>query len=227
MMTTLILLGRSRVGSNLVLRTLEGHPEVTVHGEVLAPNKRPEGDLSGHVRRLLEAKSKASVLAFKVFYYHVDTSNDLPVWESLISRSDVRVVHLKRRNILRTHVSRARAAATNQWAAQAGAAPVAAPRLWLDYEDCLADFKRTRNYERRFDEMLACHGTPTLQLEYESVVADFSPTMKRLQRFAGVADLNLPPALEKQAQLPLTDEIANYEDLKTAFVGTEWESFFE
>jgi hypothetical protein len=62
---------------------------------------------------------------------------------------------------------------------------------------------------------------------YEELSLDYSSEMRRVQRFLDVEYQFVVPATHKQARLPLSVAISNYDALKARFKGTPWEAFFE
>ena len=95
-----IVLSRSRTGSNLLISLLNSHPHIYTEREIF-------GKLSG--RNYVKAKG------FKIFYYHPLDDDSCSIWDELQSLDDLYVIHLKRRNILRTLLSRKTAGIQDVW----------------------------------------------------------------------------------------------------------------
>jgi LPS sulfotransferase NodH len=112
-----IVLSRSRTGSNMLISFLNSHPHIQAEGEIFAKlgSKDPNDILSEvFAKQPLYVKARG----FKIFYYHPldekDKSNEL--WNALINMNNLQVIHLKRRNLLRTLVSRKIAILQDVWA---------------------------------------------------------------------------------------------------------------
>jgi len=237
-----ILLGRSRTGSNLLRGLIQSRHDVTVHGEIF---KNPEAVEWGtdrlpvarrtlqHYRtdpeRFLEsdvfrrAPLAIKALGFKLFYYHAQHQPGALVWDYLRTHRGIRVIHIKRRNILRTHLSRIRAEQSNSWVDLEGRARAATP-VELDFADCEQAFVRTRAWEQEYDRFFSEH--PLLEVVYEELAADHSREMVRVQEFLSLEPLEALPQTHKQSSDPLTEAIVNYAGLKLAFKGTPWAGFF-
>ena len=163
--TRFIILGRSRSGSNLLRGLLNRHSQAIVFEEMFKDPAQigwglegyPEGGrvlkrfqtnvlrfLEKDVFRVMPLEIKA--VGFKIFYYHAVGTSLEPVWDYLKSHTEMHVLHIKRRNILKTHLSRKRAVLTDQWIDLSGEA-VEQPVVTLDYQECLQDFEQTRGWE--------------------------------------------------------------------------------
>jgi len=241
--TRFIVLGRSRTGSNYLRSLLNSHPGVKVLGEVFRNQASLEWGLDGYPgpqRVLAEYQAdpvgfmehyvfrslprQIQAFGFKIFYYHAQSEPWNRIWTRLRDDPDLRVLHMKRRNILRTHLSRARAARSDRWV-QLSQEDVAEAPIRLDPEECRRDFEKTRLWETEFDRFFAGHAI--LQIEYEALSEDYRAQAARAQEFLGVTMRELVPQTFKQSTEPLSTAISNYEELKRRFQGTAWASFFE
>lgn len=240
--TPFIVLGRSRVGSNLLRGLLNAHPQVVAYGEVFrdaqsrdwdhvgyfqteAMGTLVQRDPAGFLDREMFARYPRFVRAvgFKLFYYHARERGLDAVWPYLCGRQDLRVIHLTRQNILKTHLSRKRAALTGQWVKTA-AAPSRGSAVELDYDECLRDFVETRTWEEAADREFTGH--QVFRLEYERLADDYSSEMLAVQDFLGVDRHPVQPSTSAQSREPLSASIANYDELKDRFRGTPWVEFF-
>jgi LPS sulfotransferase NodH len=240
--TPFIVLGRSRVGSNLLRSLLNDHPQIVAFGEVFRDVNELDWDHVGYFqtdsareliqqdpvrfieRRLLGRYPKAvRAVGFKLFYYHARTGAQAGVWPWLVGRRDIRVIHLKRGNLLQTHVSRKRAALTGQWVNTSGA-PDRTVTLELDVDEMLRDFEQTRAWEADADETFAEH--PLLQVQYEQLASNFASEARRLSEFLSVEPRDVRPSTFQQSTQPLSATIANYHELKARVAGTPWSTFF-
>ena len=109
-----IVLGRSRVGSNLLLSFLNSHPGVYVEGEII---KRLHG--RDHKDILAKTFSKQAFFVqakgCKILYYHPNDDECSDALNDLASMDDLYIIHLKRRNILRTLVSNKFGIMSGKW----------------------------------------------------------------------------------------------------------------
>lgn len=237
-----VLLGRSRTGSNFLRGLLNAHSEALVLGEIF---KNPEAiewgtdfqsppedalplyqsDPVSFLERFVYGEKPHWVHAFgfKLFYYHAQSEPWDAIWSYLQKNTQIHILHVKRRNILRTHLSRARAVQTDRWV-RLTKDKQNLPSLQLDYEECLRDFTQTRAWERQFEAFFKQH--PLMDIYYEDLAADYSNQMAHIQRFLELSDERIEPQTYKQANDSLEEAITNFSDLKARFAGTEWEEFF-
>jgi LPS sulfotransferase NodH len=240
--TAFIVLGRSRVGSNLLRGLLNGHPQVAAFGEIFRDVKSLDWDHLGYFQsralaslaerdpvRLLDRSvfgrypDSIRAVGFKLFYYHAREGAAASIWPYLRERPRLKVIHLRRENLLQTHVSRKRAALTDQWVNVSGQ-PEQQVVLRLDYDECLEDFERTRSWEDdagRFFE-----GHPFHDVTYERLAGEPQSEAEAIQQFLGVPVRPLRPSTHRQARQSLSATIANYAELKAQFSGTPWQAFF-
>lgn len=241
--TRFIVLGRSRTGSNFLRGLLESHPNVVTANEILRDGRsidwgsalfkntpgvmemrhsRPTDFLEEVVFRRFPKRVRA--VGFKVFYYHAQEMPRRAVWDWLQADRALHVIHLKRRNILRTHLSMVQAMRTGRWFGRSGRTEDQAP-VTLGYSECLRAFEDTRAAENEYDARFAGH--PVLEIAYEDLVSGGNGEAARIQAFLQLPQRPLKQGLLKQSHLSLTEAVRNYGELKTAFSGTPWAGFFE
>lgn len=242
--TRFIVIGTARTGSNFLRGLLNAHRQVIAFGEIfrhydeigwdfsLVPEtsgmrrqfqsdpisfleQRVYGNFPGHIR----------AAGFKIFYYHAQEPAWEPLWPYLEAHTEIKVLHVKRRNYLKTLLSRQRAFLTDEWVRRSpGTAQPAAP-IPLSYAECLEEFTKTRAWEAEFDTRFAAHDR--YDVVYEELARDHPGEMRRIQAFLGVPHQDVAPATVKQsARVSLSDAISNYAELKEQFSGTEWAPFF-
>jgi len=241
--TRFIILGRSRTGSNLLRSLLNSHPQVVAFNELYRARERISWGLPYYPQssRLLTLRQRDPVgflesevygtyprsvaaVGFKIFYYHAQDDDWKILWDHLLAQRDLRVIHIKRDNMLRTHLSRKRAQITNSWENRSGRQE-RNPAVTLDYAECLHDFETTRGWEQRFDELF--HDHPRCVVHYEQLAADYVAQSARIMEFLGVPPLPVEPLTRKQSRAPLSAQIINYADMKRQFAGTPWADYFD
>ncbi|MBE0410697.1 MAG: sulfotransferase [Anaerolineales bacterium] len=240
--TRFIILSRSRSGSNLLRGLLNSHSQVVTFSEMFKNPNIIGWDISGYPNsgRVLDLFQKDTRLfirkevfkkfpkqikavGFKIFYYHAYGTELAPVWDYLKEDHRIHVIHLKRNNILKTHVSKKRAQITDNWINLTGERETA-PKFKLDYEELLNDFTQTRAWEAEAEQFFKGH--PKIEINYEQLVRDFAGEMTKIQAFLGLDYEQVFPQTHKQASKPLSATIENYLELKKRFADTPWEVFF-
>lgn len=221
-----IILSRSRTGSYLLVSFLNSHPNIRSQGEILRSAKgQPHIDIIeaafGREPRSIRAKG------FKIFYYHPNGDNGKAIWNHLVGMDGLHVLHLKRRNVLRTLISREIATNQGVWKTSDPGSFDQARRKQVSFtvDELATGFAKTRQWERDGDALFRDH--PLLSIHYEDLVADTEATFRRVTDFLGVPFVQPRTSLVRQNPETVRDLVSNYEELRAAFSGTEWEPFFE
>ncbi len=238
-----IVLGRSRSGSNYLRGLLNSHSQIMVLGEIFQNQESIGWAYPGYLNskrvfsmylnnpiNFVEKKvykkfpRQIAAVGFKIFYYHAQNGKQQQVWDYLRDQKTIKVIHIKRRNILRTHLSRKLAALTDTWV-NTDDSRRSRQVLDLDYDECLKDFVQTRAWERSYDALFSDHAV--VEVYYEDLASNYAALMLDVQKYLGVVPEVVAPQTYKQASRLLSEVITNYDELKARFSGSDWESFFE
>lgn len=224
--TRFIILSRSRTGSNLLLSLLNSHPNVQAEWEIFArlngePHDRRLAQTFGPQPRRIRAKG------FKLFYYHPLDDDSGALWRDLVADEALRVIHLKRRNVLRSLISRKIAEQRDAWSANAEKTGETPRRKAVSFttSELQEGFSQTRAWEHMGDRDFRHHHI--LSLAYEDMAAQPAAAHDRVQRFLGLPPARLVTDMKKQNPEPLRQLIVNYDELKQAFAGSRWSLFFD
>lgn len=147
------------------------------------------------------------------------------IWDYFENQKDLKIIHLKRENLLRRFLSLKKAYLTNEWRRTTPNREMKKMAITLSYEECLQDFVKTRENQDKYDACFKEHSK--IDLIYENLLQDRKSEMKRVQEFLNIGVESLQPSTYKQSHQPLSEEISNYFELKERFHSTPWESFFE
>jgi LPS sulfotransferase NodH len=241
-----IILCTGRTGSSFLQSLLNSHSQVVAFGEIFqsfdairwdygsyrreAPRRQlsacqddPIGFLETHV--FAKFPKEVAAVGFRLFYTHAQHPRQRCLWPYLRDYKEFKIIHLKRRNVLRAYLSHKTAKASGRWRDLAGESGDDRISIYLDHDDCLRKFTETRNQEEKHDVLFASHDK--IDLFYEELSRDYRGEMRRVQQFLGVDYQEVVPATYKQARQPLSAAISNYHELKEGFKGTPWEGFFE
>ena len=173
------------------------------------------------------------------------------VINSLVASQELKVIHLRRDNLLRSLISFRLMRATGQYhrrprefgwrtallalrhpARAAQRLPsllrkkqYVAPVLTLSKEECSEFFMQTRMQERRFDEMFEGH--ELLDLTYEAMVEDFPAISERVLEFIGVQTRQLSYTQQPLNVQPIRALLSNFDELASEFRDTPAAAFFD
>ena len=282
--TRFVLLSAARTGSNMLAALLNDSPEITCFRELFnqpagfieygvdgydpyneSDRTLRDSDFESFLQQRVfgEHPSGIRAVGFKMPYEHFFWFPEMQDW--LAQESGIRILHLRRRNLLRQFASLRVAQSTGGWVEEqpfslAGALrlqfvakavrhPLKAatalqrlvlPRLrppeqpaWkaqrepvtLPIEECRYYFEWAAATASKYDELFQEHACHTVT--YEDIVQQRGKTLSEVQTFLDVKPRRLIPATRRQNPEPLSELIANYEELRDAFQGTEFETFFD
>jgi LPS sulfotransferase NodH len=245
-----IVLGNGRSGSNFLLGLLNSHSQVITYGELFQATDRIDWGLYPYnrylqskrlislmnehpekfLREIVFRKYLASISAvgFKLFYSHAKGDSRETVWQFLQERQDIKIIHLKRENFLKSWLSFKKALITNKWVVlsqQESGHKSDNVKVFLDYEGCLNYFNCMQNSMLEYDLFFEQH--QKIDVIYEELCTDYPSVMRQIQEFLEIDQETLEPATVKQSSLSLSESITNYFELKEQFQNTIWSIFFE
>lgn len=236
--------GVRRSGTTLIRTTLDSHPRVRCVGEVFRYSARfrliareknelsywqfinatpwrrfqdmllRENAVNGYLDHLYSAKD-CDAIGFKLMNKH---SEHYPAVLKYLRRHDGRVIHLVRKNVLKTMISRAVKQITHRGQATAAeAAPVI--RVTLQEERLLSDLERIHRTNEWWQEQ--CVGMHYLRVTYEDFVADKQSELRRMLDYLEVENVpDLKSHLIKVNPDNIRDVVTNYDAVRHRLEGT-------
>ena len=223
-MIKFIVLTRSRTGSNMVISFLNSHRNINAKSEIFRDCDKNE------IRMKLENvfnnnDPKIMASGFKIFYYHPLNLSCPELWNNLINLKNLKIIHLKRKNILKTLVSKKIAENTGCWESEKNIIDKKKKQLYINYEELEKGFQITKNWEKQGDLMFEKHHK--IIVHYEDIVDSPVNFFIDISNFLNLPVQKLNTKLKKQNPEKLSELIINYEELKKKFGKTEWGHFFE
>jgi LPS sulfotransferase NodH len=249
-LTTFVVVGAERTGSNLLVDMLATHPDIAAVGELFNTRMIDEGQLdtrtvepadadallrlrrvdpAGFLRAIARQATRGGqrVFGFKLLYYHMLSDNR--VVDHLLSKPDLRVIHLVRRDRVARYVSQLRAERTDHW--WSAAADDAAQRraggggdVEVDPRLLLWDMQFTEQLEDRARATFAgCRG---VEIAYEDLAADLDGATGRALALVDLPPMPLAPQSRKQGEGDAPKRIVNWQELRGVFRGTRWGHLF-
>jgi LPS sulfotransferase NodH len=245
-MTKAIILTTQRTGSTFLVENLRSHPDVHCLGEMLA---------GGHVRipglvyrsryatkayryltsgavfptRMMDryfARDDWPVMAFKAMYNQIS-----PPWtlRYLRDHTEIRVLHLRRHNLLKQYVSHAliHVKRDDHWDPHT-TEPVKAASIKISAEYALAYMRRLRAQHERHEKMFERH--LRLQLGYETMIDRDrleAGIARQVCDFLGIAQHPMHSKLVKMNPENLREMITNYDEVARVIGPTEFADLLE
>jgi LPS sulfotransferase NodH len=240
-MVRFVVVCHARTGSTLLVDAVGQHPQAKVWGELFTldldarrAHAMPDEpftdgeDGAAYLDRLFAAAEREGFAAagFKLMLSHGRTGAASTLWRYLAERRDIRVIFLRRRDLLACFVSLQIASRTQRWHAAATddvvertEPEVVDPEALARYFGFIAD--RWRDVEALF----AHH--PQLAVEYERDLCHaFAPTMQRVLRFLDLPEFKPRAGYRKLEQRDIRERVANYDELARRFAATPYARHF-
>jgi hypothetical protein len=233
-----VILTTQRTGSTSLVESLRSHPEIECAGEILigmpdTPRPQYRGRFkevakvariftSGAWRpaRRMErfyAGGKARVRVFKVMYNQLAHPIAL---KYLRDNRDIRILHLRRENLLKAYVSRILMRKRDRVQTTT---PVDAIRIRVQSQEAIADMCRARARYERFEALFTRHSR--LSLSYETLFDGqrlAEDSARSICDFLDVARRDMTSRLIKLNPESLREMILNYDELAAALSRTEF-----
>jgi LPS sulfotransferase NodH len=235
-----VVLCEGRTGSNYLRSLLNGSPFIQDHGEVFNPNKNMIIEKEYIKRHGWES----------YFYSHFMVCDDIlasgiklkydqlslmrsdsrktnrNLMELLLQRTDIKIIHLKRKNLLNLLVSRKIAKSTGQWMLTDEKNRVNSKTMHINLNQCLNSFKQIEYKQDLVEKRFVNH--EKIDVYYEDLVQNPTGTVKTILNFLHheIPLYEIKSHVLKQNKQSLDEIIDNYNELKEYFDLTEWNRFF-
>ena len=240
-----VILGTARTGTTMLLSYLNSHPEILcLRGVFGATNKinfgkkydnlpdectdqklienrntKPREFIQKYVFKNYSENYKA--VGLKYFYdhdRHLLNKNELI--DYFTENNDIKFIHIKRDNLLAILYSYKRALSNQNWHLQ----EKTNFKTEIKIKECENYFTEIKKQYKRFDKLF---GDRIFSIVYEDFVKKPTKILQELQNFLNVSPKIQENGIKKNINLPLSQAIINYTELKTHFKNTEFEIFFE
>jgi LPS sulfotransferase NodH len=216
------IVGNARTGSNYLLDGLKTSPAIRMYHEIFAAHNREVGkDFEKILSTLFQYESKTTkMVGFKVFYNHLTDEE----WKKLVARNDLKVIHLTRRNRLRTVISLEIAFKTGQWTQGGSFAGPKEKRISLDPLKLLKRLEQIEEGEAvtraRFCDR------PMLEIVYEDLVQSPHEAFASVGAYLGVDGID-PSTIRLKRQNPehLAQLIVNYDEVESVLKNTRFAEY--
>ncbi len=247
-MTPFVLVGMQRTGTTWIRSLLDSQPGVLCIGEAFLFTRgkffrRARGHeiqrgyrqyieaswerrLTHHllrplsVRRYLDELYSTPGYAAIGFKLMQSQYRNFPAVMKYVRERDMRVIHVVRRNTLKTLVSRTLLQHTQL---AHSSVPLTKTMVYIDPKTVLRKLSRLREREKEWERIYA--GLPVRKVYYEDVVADKTGEVRGMLNFLGVEISTTPNSpYVKINPDDLREVIINYEEVCAALAGTEFES---
>ncbi len=216
-----VIVCHPRTGSTLLHTYLNDHWQIHSYGELLSMEmdsllngKSAGGFYARKMKRKFPGMIKA--VGFKFFYQYGELKNGIEILDLIRHDTTVSIIHLTRRNKLRTVLSYQLAKETDSWTKGRNDSAL----IKVETDRLIHDLERLESWEMAFDDYFSGH--QVLKVSYEDLVSDPQKILKDVQEFLGVQPRKLRTVLARQHEGPLQGYILNPEEVRAALSGTPW-----
>lgn len=241
--TRAVILTTERTGSTFLVDCLGSHREIHCAGELLngqpdSPIAPPRGPFRYLVKGTRIAKTGAWLPRYRLEGFYCSSTTPVRCFKVMygqlarpfalryfLEHREIRVIHLRRENLLNTHVSLLLMQKRRELQATQ---PVA--RLWIrvDPDRAIAAMRKAEARYLHFDQLFQGH--PLLSLTYESMIDGSRLADAKAQRicdFLGVSQQPMQSRIVKLNPRSLRDMVTNYDELAEVVSMSEFASLLE
>jgi LPS sulfotransferase NodH len=220
-----VILFPGRTGSSFLVSCLHSHPSVIVEGERLV--RRSARRQQRWLRRLYDTRREPSVVAVG-FKTKLKDVWSLDAFAALLRERGVRVIALRRRDVVRLAVSTINARRvlerTGRWNQHAGS--LALPPLQVAPADLERMIENCIARQNELERYVADLGLRTLQLDYDDLLLDRDRWLGQVTAFLDLAPQPLHSDVVKATDDDLRRALANYDEIAAHFRGGPHASAF-
>jgi len=214
-----IILGHPRTGTSLLHTYLNSHPQLLSLNEALSNE--------ANLTNLLSPKPFfIKAVGFKFFYEYIKNEDKQLILFNLLKNWEVKIINIKRKNLLRIYASLLIAEKTQEWSSTESNTKNH-KSITINAEECEKAFYQYKSLEKIADEFVAQSNAKIIEVEYESYIEFPDLYNYKILKFLGLKPIKLHSLLKKQNPEPLENLISNYTELKDYFKNSEFEIFFE
>lgn len=213
-------------------------PGVIVHHEFFNPylgehhpyslEEPVKSILNNFAFRPFHAEIKAA--GFPINEHHANEESApqwMEVWEALRNTPRLKVIRLRRENLLRAFVSRVTAGQTHQWNIYPNTSQRQKENVGIKVDPKTLEQIFLRNTARYQYFNKFFENQSQIEIVYERMCDAPAHQFNRVQEFLGLELRALKPTTKKQAKYPLSKALLNYDSLKMHFSGSPWAAFFD
>ena len=222
--TRFALVGYARTGSNFLAGGIESSDAVQVDHEIFAAHNREIGkDFDKILSRLYGKKNNnIQAVGFKLFYYHLTDQE----WQKFLMRDEFRIIHLTRRNRLRTLVSLDIAFKTDQWTSGSVKRKSISKVIRLDPNTIVERIEEIERYENLTRERFK--DRPFLEIVHEDVIENPTRQFRRIGEFLGITDFDPSKiSIRKQNPESFHSLVENFDEISHILEKTRFASYLE
>jgi len=218
-----VVIARARTGSNLLLSLLNNHPQIRALGEKFSRLGNKNTKL---IFNEIFPKKSTKTIGFKLFYYHPIDSEDKSIWEILKNDTNFKIIHLQRKNVLRTHISELIARKLDLWTDRGRSEiGLVKKKININVDEFYRVLEKNEKHIEKVKNQFQQH--KMIDVFYEDLVDNRSKTMERVFDFLNVSNYDSKTDLLKQNPEKMNDLIMNHEELVEKLINSKYSFMLE
>lgn len=234
--TPFVVIFQARSGSTYLIDSLNSHPQIDAHFEVLVENAKKirKGKLKPNnqlefVDRLLSKPPNSHNIVAVGFKTKLKEIVEKSRFADLLRKKQAKIICLTRKNLIKQTVSLLRAVKLNQETGDWNLyEPENKPKaLKIDLDDCRIWLKQLEDEKQRIFNYVDSLRLPSLYLSYEDLLEKKDITFERIFSFLKVEPQMLNASCFKNTSDNLSQEILNFDEVRSYYVGTPYEEMFD
>lgn len=229
--TPFVILFIERDGSTYMISMLSAHPDINVVYERFAVMKE-------------DGKTALDQLAWANEHFHTSLLNpykavgfktklkdvlDLDSFTKLLHEKQIHIIHMQRQNVIKAVVSRINARRlhdkTGNWNLYNEADRL--PPVNLDLDDFDAMLQNRVAQDTELAAYVSQLKLPKLTVCYENLLQDRDAVLRQIFEFLHVKWVPVEAKTKKNTGDDLREVIENYDELRSRYVGTRYETMFD
>lgn len=219
-----VIIGAPRTGSNWLVSLLNSHPKIMCLGERYK-NLKSQTSLQIWDEIFSKRKSGISYLGFKLLYNHPQDSSEQFVWDRIKEDPEIVIIHLHRKNLLRSYVSLEVGNKTGVWikTEKSKSLNSSGKQVLISKADCLDYFISVTEAEESIKSTYTKH--VVMDIYYEDLVDDYQNVMNDIFAHMRLEPIKVSSNIKKQNPESLKNLIVNYNELELELRESKWYKF--
>jgi LPS sulfotransferase NodH len=219
-----------RTGSTHLTQLLNSHRQIRARGEELRVAGK-SGGVDGQIERVRKNLSFPRLLPIRAVGFKTKLRDviDRHAFADTLRDLSPKVIHMTRRNVIKHTVSMFNAEriheATRRWNVR-DQEDIELPPIFVDPAHFEKRLQGRIERERELAEFIARLGLPVYEIEYDDLLRNEQAVLKGVFDLLGVKNLPTKSSLKKATSDELREAIVNYDELRSHFRGTPYESMF-
>lgn len=208
-----VIVCQARTGSNLLVSLLNSHPNVSISGEIFDfLNGQSTKDIWNN--QFKKYPKKIKVVGFKIFYQHpFDGEKD--VWGIINKDPSILIIHLTRKNTLRSYISLKIAEKTNRWHESINSKDFPSEKkIKVDIEEYSKYCIKTDNYIKLTQKHFS-KSHDFIELSFEELTKDNQKCINKISASLALETFYVSTKMIRQNPEPLNNLIINYNEVES------------